>query len=311
MRITLEEAHQLLHQGSVVAVPTETVYGLAGLLKYPQAIDKIYALKGRPSNNPLIIHVAAVKELLNYMAALPQGVEALAEAFWPGPMTLVLPIIEDSVPEKARAGLPTAAFRIPAHPQAQALLASAGALVMPSANLSGRPSATSPVHVEADFGMDFPVIEGGTCSQGLESTILMNIDGCWEIIRLGSIAPEAFGSVLGYVPRVSISREGQSPLCPGQMHRHYAPQAKLVLLESLPEDLEGVVIGFSGQPYPAACQLWELGSLQEPLSVAENLYAVLRRLDEAGVDKAFVDMRFPRTGLWLTIAERLIKASLG
>jgi L-threonylcarbamoyladenylate synthase len=310
MRISLAEAHRLLDQGHIVAIPTETVYGLGGLLKYPQAIEKIYALKGRPSNNPLIIHMAAVRDLLNYMPAWPKGVEALAEAFWPGPMTLVLPILADTIPEKARAGLPTAAFRIPAHPKALELLAAAGPIVMPSANLSGRPSATSPDHVEADFGQDFPVLEGGACRQGLESTILMFRNDCWEIIRLGAIDPEAFSPVLGYVPRVSVPQPGESPLCPGQLHRHYAPKAKLILRESLPADLEGVVLGFRTVAYPTGCELWEMGSLDSPQSVAENLYALLRQLDEAGVASAYVDMRFPRTGLWQTIAERLIKASL-
>lgn len=244
------------------------------------------------------------------MPELPQGAEALAGAYWPGPMTLVLPILTDTIPSRARAGLPTAAFRIPAHPEALQLLAAAGPIVMPSANLSGRPSATSPEHVETDFGSDFPVIEGGACRQGVESTILTFREGLWEIIRLGAIEPDAFRVVLGYIPEVSVPQPGESPLCPGQLHRHYAPITKLILMETFPADLEGIVLGFRKAAYPKQCDIWEMGSLDSPQSVAENLYAFLRQLDECSVESAYVDMRFPRTGLWQTIAERLIKASL-
>jgi L-threonylcarbamoyladenylate synthase len=310
MRINLLEAQRLLEKGHVVAIPTETVYGLGGLLKYPQTIEQIFTLKGRPSNNPLIIHVASIQELTQYVSHLPIEVEALANTFWPGPMTLVLPILPDKIPDKARAGLPTAAFRIPQHPVALQLLSKIGALVMPSANISGMPSATSPKHVEADFGRDFPVLEGGPCRKGLESTILLFRKEQWEIIRLGAIEPEAFNRVLGYVPIVTSHENGESPLCPGQMYRHYAPAAQLILLDALPLGLEGIVLGFQHVSYPVGCRILEMGSLDSPESVAENLYTILRRLDEWGVEQAYVDMNFPREGLWLTIAERLTKASL-
>jgi L-threonylcarbamoyladenylate synthase len=168
MRISLTEAQKLLEKGHVVAIPTETVYGLGGLLKYPQAIEQIFTLKGRPNNNPLIIHVSSLQEIRLYVPHLPDEVDALAHAFWPGPMTLVLPIEPDKIPNKARAGLSTAAFRIPQHPLALQLLEKSGALVMPSANVSGRPSATSPEHVEADFGQDFPIVEGGPCRKAFD-----------------------------------------------------------------------------------------------------------------------------------------------
>ncbi len=311
MRISVVEAQHLLEKGEVVAVPTETVYGLAGLLGHSQAIERIYALKGRPANNPLIIHAASFPQVVPYVSLMPMQADALAEAFWPGPITLVFPIRQEAIPVNARAGLPTAAFRVPQHPAALDLLHRCGPLVMPSANLSGRPSATAPDHVEADFGQDFPVLDGGACRKGLESTILLFRDGQWEIIRLGALEPDAFKKVLGYAPRVAAApKNGESPLCPGQMYRHYAPKARLVLLEKIPPDLKGTILGFQDVPYPSACRVLEMGSLDSPESVAENLYGALRQLDAQGVAAAYVDIRFPREGLWLTIAERIIKASL-
>lgn len=161
MRISLQAAASALKSGQVVAVPTETVYGLAAALNSKIAVEDIFKLKSRPSDNPLIIHVNELDQIESLARALPEDFYLLASAFWPGPMTLVLPVNIDAVPSIARAGLPTAAFRIPRHPLALQLLALTGPLVMPSANISGSPSATSVEHVEADFGDNFPILEGG------------------------------------------------------------------------------------------------------------------------------------------------------
>ena len=282
---------------------------LAPLLKFPEAIDTIFILKGRPNDNPLIIHVANKTDVLSFANEIPAGFNELADAFWPGPMTLVIPVKSETVPSNARSGLPTAAFRVPAHPETLKLLAMCGALVMPSANLSGRPSSTLPEHVEQDFGQNFPVIDGGGCTKGLESTILIHHGGRWEIIRLGALEPELFKNVLGYVPHVAEKHKGETPLCPGQLYRHYAPKAKLKLVKHFTKDMQGAVIGFSDMSYPPGCKVYRLGLLSSPQVVAENLYAVLRRLDADGLEEAFVDMNFPKDGLWATIEERLIKAS--
>lgn len=307
MRITLEQAQKLLKAGNVVGLPTETVYGLAASIRCPKAIAHIFFLKGRPSNNPLIIHVASAQDILSYALTIPDDFHKLAAAFWPGPLTLVLPIIADKIPAIARAGLPTAAFRVPAHDYIQKLLTHSGPLVMPSANLSGKPSATSAAHVENDFGQDFPVVEGGQCTRGMESTILLWKDDRWCIVRLGALASIDFQPVLGYSPVVH-EEEIDTPLCPGQLYRHYAPKAKLVLKENI-SGYDGVVVGFDDRHYPHAERVFSLGNSQCAEEVAQRLYAVLRDLDTYGVKKAYIDMNIPHDGLWATIWERMKKAS--
>lgn len=309
MRVSLSEAVQLLNNGNVVAVPTETVYGMAAGLTQLSAIEQVFALKGRPSNNPLIIHLADFKQLSDYVSVVPEGTDLLSQHFWPGPLTLVLPCNVRKVSDRVRAGLPTAAFRIPHHALTLELCNHTGPLVMPSANLSGRPSATRREHVEADFGLNFPVLDGGPCHLGVESTILYYGDGRWQIIRLGALAADAFVPILGYAPEIASFQSEQSPLCPGQLHRHYAPKARLLLGNQL-ESYSGVVLGFSDRQYPASCRVIVLGPLASPEIVAENLYGVLRQLDEEGIETAWIDLDFPKQGLWLTIEERLRKAAL-
>jgi L-threonylcarbamoyladenylate synthase len=308
MLISLEEAAHLLKNGKVIGVPTETVYGLAASLGHPLAIQEIYKLKGRPSNNPLIIHVAQVSEIFSFLSEVTNELKLMAHAFWPGPMTLVLPVNATLIPSIARANLPTAAFRIPQHPLALQLLKLTGPLVMPSANLSGRPSSTQPFHVENDFGTHFPLLDGGICDKGLESTILIQQKGRWEIIRQGALAAESFKASLGYTPQIQAVHT-DNPICPGQMYRHYAPKAKLMLLDSFEGISEGIVIGFNDRTYPLGCRVIALGDLTEPKVAAAKLYAVLRQLDQEGILNAYVDMKFDPVGILATLAERLRKAA--
>lgn len=306
MRVSLSIAAELLKNGNVVAVPTETVYGLAASLDNPQAIDKIYALKGRPSNNPLIIHIDNISALNKYNIATPPFFKELTQKFWPGPLTLVMPIDQNSIPANARAGLPTAAFRMPRHPLTLDLLKMTGPLVMPSANISGKPSATCLQHVEKDFGIDFPVLDGGSCKHGLESTILYYDKNCWKIVRQGAISAADFREILAYEPELA---QTETPLCPGQLYRHYAPQAKLILTNDFSGIEKETIIGFNDRKYPEGCTLFLLGRLSHPEEIGENLYAVLRELDTEGVKNARVDMNFPRTGILATVAERLERAA--
>lgn len=308
MKISLKDAIEALRNGKVVGIPTETVYGLAASLHNVQAIKHIYHLKNRPEVNPLIIHTADIATIEEYAAEISPDFHLLAETFWPGSLTLILPIKENRIPSIARSGLTTAGFRIPNHPLALQVIQKTGPLVMPSANLSGSPSATLPEHVENDFGLNFPVLDGGPCNKGLESTILSFINGQWKILRLGSIAAESFQNVLGYLPEF-LSSTGSKPTCPGQLFRHYAPKAKLLLgsLSTMPEGC--FVLGFKERSYPQAKRLIVLGSLSCPDEVAENLYKALRQLDTEGALQAWVDIDFPRVGLWQTIAERLAKAA--
>lgn len=308
MRISTEEAVRLLISGQVVALPTETVYGLAASLECSAAIDAIFQLKGRPANNPLIIHTSSIDAIIPFLGKLPSGFRALAEAFWPGPMTLVLPVKVAMIPVKVRANLPTAAFRIPQHPLVRRVLELTGPLVMPSANLSGKPSATAPEHVETDFGDFFPILDGGACKCGLESTILIYQDDRWKIIRQGSLAAEIFAPVLGVKPDIDLP-QSENPLCPGQLYRHYAPNAKLKLVREFLPEMRGVVIGYAERMYPGAGQVIVLGSLSSPEGVAENLYRILRHLDQESIQEVWVDIDVPNEGLWKTILERLFKAA--
>lgn len=307
MLISIKEACRLLNDGQVVSIPTETVYGLAASLHHPQAIDRIFSLKKRPSNNPLIIHLSSVQSVSDFALKLPEDFLLLAESFWPGPLTMILPIRENQIPNQVRAGLPTAAFRIPDHSLTLKILEQVGPLVMPSANLSGKPSATQSAHVETDFGSTFPVVDGGSCLCGVESTILCHVENRWQIARLGALTGEDFAAVLGYQPERVKVREGAVPVCPGQQYRHYAPQAELILSLQATECF-GMIVGFSDRTYPRASKVFSLGSSESPEEVAENLYDILRQLDHHGVDKAYVDIEVPSKGLWATIMERLTKA---
>jgi L-threonylcarbamoyladenylate synthase len=308
MRFSFQEIVNLLKQGGVAALPTETVYGLAACLDCPPAVEQIFALKKRPAGNPLIIHCASVEQMRKFLPNVPPYFDALASAFWPGPMTLVLPVETANVPPRVRAGLPTAAFRIPEHPIARRFIEAAGPLVMPSANLSGRPSATAPEHVEQDFGHAFPLYDGGSCSKGVESTILYWEEE-WRIGRLGALPPAAFVPILGKEPSLPLVHS-KTPICPGQLYRHYAPQAALILLEEFPSDLEGTLVGFEERSYPEKCRLLSLGHAADPEGAAQRLYALLRQLDAQGITRAYVDMRLPDHGLWLTFKERLRKAAV-
>lgn len=307
MRISLQQASELLSQGKVVGVPTETVYGLAASLSHPEAIKQIFLLKNRPAKNPLIIHLANAQDVLSYIKVLPPGYADLAEAFWPGPMTLVLDAKLEVIPTIVRAGLPTSAFRVPGYDLTHRLLELTGPLVMPSANLSGRPSSTCVEHVEEDFGKKFPVLDGEVCRKGLESTILYFNQGKWSIVRQGVLASEMFEPVLGYAPEAMDKDPKAVPLCPGQLYRHYAPRARLHLAGSPP--IQGVIIGFSDRVYPAGSRLLSLGNSNDPEMAAHRLYAVLRQLDEEEINAAWVDMQFVDEGLWSTLKERLQKAA--
>ena len=310
MKITFEKAVQLLLNGHNIAIPTETVYGLAASLHSDTAIGNIFHLKKRPASNPLIVHLADLHTCSEYIRTMPDDFEKLAKAFWPGPLTLIVDVCEEKIPNKVRAGLKSCAFRIPHHPVTRELLKKTGPIVAPSCNLSGKPSATSREHVEADFGKDFPVLDEGPCSHGVESTICAFQNGSWKIARLGAISSEQLGQVLGYHPQLCI--DPLKPICPGQHFRHYAPIAKLILIKTpwnAVKEKPTYVLGFSDRTYEGAENVVFLGSTKDPIEVAQNLYHNLRMLDERNIDTAWVDLFLPEQGLWTTIKERLHKAS--
>jgi len=308
MCITIEEATALLQSGKVVAIPTETVYGLAASMENPLAIEEIFRLKLRPQNNPLIVHLRDAKQIERYAISLPYGFFSLAENFWPGPLTIVVEVANDLVPEVVRAKKKTCAFRVPKHKTTQKLLQNISPLVAPSANLSGKPSSTRREHIISDFGADFPVLEGDICKHGVESTIVFFEQGRWVIVRQGAITVSDLESVLGYPPEKRDSASNE-PLCPGQLFKHYAPMAKLFLSDAPYDGKVTDVVGFSNRSYPGACRFFSLGEDHSAELVAHSLYEALRALDTAGVTEAWVDMQMPGTGLWQTIRERLCRAA--
>jgi L-threonylcarbamoyladenylate synthase len=295
MRIDVEEALKRLEAGEVVAVPTETVYGLAVDPKQAVAVEKLFALKGRPTSNPISQLVASVEDFLPVLKETPQGLDALAQRFWPGPLTLACPVEPEAVDPRIRAGLPTAGFRMPAHPLTLGLLRRFGCLAVPSANLSGKLSATSAEHVEADFGADFPVLDGGDCQRGVESTVLLYDGGCWKTVRPGLIGAEELAAVLGYAPEAV--RKAPSKELP-----HYQSRVQLAWGTA---PFAGVVLGFEGRKYPEAEKVYCLGSLSQPEVILTQVYSVLRQLDADGVSEALVDPDFPEDGPFALLRTRL------
>ncbi|MDF2550451.1 MAG: hypothetical protein K0S07_1518 [Chlamydiales bacterium] len=304
MNLSLEEAGDRLLGGQVVAIPTETVYGLAASIACPDAIRQIFALKNRPADNPLIVHAADLRQVQALTAAFPPEAQALADCFWPGPLTLILPAKEGAIAKVALAGQTTVAIRIPAHPLTRTLIQRTGPLVAPSANLSGRPSATLPEHIRQDFGQDFPLLAAGPCALGVESTILSYQGDGWQAARLGAISLEDIEKAL----KRPLTPPTAQIICPGQRYRHYAPSAALTLGSTYP-GTPPCVIGFLEREYPQAQRLLPLGSLSNPQECLSNLYATLRHLDALSIPAAWVDCNFPSDGLFQTLHERLKKAA--
>lgn len=306
--VAISEAAEVLSSGRLVAFPTETVYGLGGDARDGRAVAAIYEAKGRPSFNPLIAHVASLAE------AWEQGIfdaraEKLGAAFWPGPLTLVVPFAErtGTVHELARAGLPTVALRVPAHPVAQQLLAAFGAPVAaPSANRSGRVSPTSADHVKADLdGRVTLILDGGRTSVGVESTVIACLpDEPVRLLRPGGIARRDIEAVLGEI----IANPTDRVQAPGMLAQHYAPDASVRLNATDVEACEAW-LGFGpggpkGEPL-AALNLSPSGDLAE---AASNLFAYLRALDARKPDGIAV-ASIPDEGLGEAINDRLRRAA--
>lgn len=297
----IADAVNLLRSGGLVAMPTETVYGLAANAADGEAVARLYAAKGRPSFNPLIAHVANL-EMAKTQGVFSERALALANAFWPGPLTLVVDLAPDAtVSELARAGLPSLAIRTPAHPVAQALLTAFGApLVAPSANPSGQISPTTAQHVAADMADRIDLIlDGGACSAGMESTIIDARGECPALLRPGSLDPADIERHWPNLTRPALDHT--APQSPGQLLRHYAPQARLRLNASGSIDGEAY-LGFGDQA--ATLNLSPSGDLTE---AAANLFAMLRALDK-NHDRIAV-APIPTQGLGEAINDRLTRAA--
>ena len=304
----IERAAHVIRDGRLVAMPTETVYGLAADATNGRAVAAIYEAKGRPRFNPLIVHVASLEQARELVVLTPLA-ERLAAAFWPGPLTLVLRARKDNgIAGLVRAGLETLAIRMPAHPVARALLAECGRpLAAPSANKSGRISPTMAVHVADEFGAEVGIIlDGGVCARGLESTILDASGHLLVLLRPGAIAAEAFELACGASVVRAIPDPG-APTAPGQLASHYAPRAR-VRLDAVSVQPGEALLAFGREVPMTTGPVMNLSASGDVVEAAQNLFAALRTLDASGA-AAIAVMPIPAHGLGEAINDRLSRAA--
>lgn len=332
----MQEAANLIRQGELVAFPTETVYGLGADALRPEASKKIYEAKGRPSDNPLIVHICKFEELERIAKEVPQQARRLAEAFWPGPLTMVV-WKNKSVPYETTGGMETVAVRMPNHPVALALIEESGCLIAaPSANTSGKPSPTEAAHVAVDMEGRIPMIlDGGMVGIGIESTIVDLTEEKPMILRPGYITKEMLEEVL--LEEVLIdpgilagdttnpSNMGQKPKAPGMRYKHYAPKADLVLVEGQTDKViakineltkathtkgqrVGVIATDETKEAYEADIVFSIGAREDEDTIARHLYKILRAFDEEEVDAIYSEsFATPRIGQ--AIMNRLLKAA--
>lgn len=326
----LRRAGGILKSGGLVAFPTETVYGLGGDALNPESSRKIYAAKGRPSDNPLIVHIANFEDIYNIANNVTKEAKAVAEAFWPGPLTMILEKT-DKVPYETTGGLDTVAIRMPSDPVARKLIEYGGGYIAaPSANVSGRPSPTSAKYVIEDMlGKIDVIIDGGEGEIGLESTIIDLTVSPPQILRPGYITNEMLSGVLGEKVDndVTIMRNdsGQAPKAPGMKYRHYAPKGDLTIVEGKPErvveyinaaaleakkagERVGVIATDEQMRCYSADAIKSVGSRSDEDSVGRHLYTVLREFDDEDVTKIFSES-FAADGFGQAIMNRLLKAA--
>ncbi|MBH0162054.1 L-threonylcarbamoyladenylate synthase [Fictibacillus sp. 26RED30] len=321
------QASLWINKNEVVAIPTETVYGLAGNARSDDAIKRIFEAKGRPSDNPLIVHISDNSQLEGLVSSVSHTAQKLMDAFWPGPLTIVLPKGEN-VSERVTAGLSTVAVRMPDHEIALAVIAASDVpLAAPSANLSGKPSPTSAQHVYEDLKGRIPgIVDGGSTGVGVESTVVECTDDLVTILRPGGITIEKLEKVVGagrVVVDPGLENEKHVPKSPGMKYTHYAPDAPFVLVDGSQEFLQKLVdkereagkrIGIltteeRAGVYKADCVI-PAGNRSNPETVAQHLYEALRAFNEAGVNQIFGEV-FPKTGVGVAIMNRLEKSAGG
>lgn len=302
----IEEASHLLKRGGIVGMPTETVYGLAARTFDEIAIARVYELKGRPTDNPLIAHVGSIEHAVGLVAEWSETAEAVARAFWPGPVSIVLERAEH-VPAMATGGRGSIAIRMPAHPVAVRLLEVLGEpLSAPSANRSGAVSPTTAQHVAEEFPEeDLMILDGEACEVGLESTVVdLRTPEEARLLRPGSIRVEALEAIVGKVEVVSVSEQDHAP---GTSLKHYAPKTPVELVDSFDgASASDAVIRFAAAAPEESCIDITLGT--EPDTVARGLYEALRNADRAGAKRILVE-RSPAFGEWSAIADRLRRAA--
>ncbi len=319
----VDKVAEILKNGGIAAIPTETVYGLAADAFNEEACANIFKAKGRPGDNPLIVHICSMDMLPGIVSEVPEAAKKLAEKFWPGPLTIIMKK-SDKIPMVTSAGLPTIAVRFPSHPAAQEIIKKAGVpLAAPSANLSGSPSPTTFQHCVNDLtGRVDAVIDGGPCSVGVESTIISLAGEKPVLLRPGYVTLEQLRETVG---KVELSKavleklgEGEKVLSPGMKYKHYAPKAKVSLVKGTSEQFISFVNGKSGEGVYALCFSEEApklrvktvayGSKFSDEEQAERLFDALRELDKVCAKRVFAHS--PKlNGVGLAVYNRLVRAA--
>lgn len=325
----IREAANIINRGGIVVFPTETVYGIGADALNDEAVDKIFKAKGRPQDNPLIVHIAEFNELYDLIKEVPVNAELLAEKFWPGPLTMIL-YKKDILSDKITAGLNTAAIRLPVNKIALALIKeSKKPIAAPSANTSGRPSPTEASHVIEDLmGKVDMIIDGGSTYIGLESTVVDMTSSVPMILRPGGITKEDIVSVLGecdYDPAIIKSEEKIIPKSPGQKYRHYSPKAKVILYKGLPENIAkkiyedydkftsqglkpGIMSTVQTEKFYQGKTTICMGDRTKLLTISSNLFREFRDFDHMGIDIILAEA-VDEKGLGKAIMNRLGKAA--
>lgn len=317
-------AAELLQKGELVAIPTETVYGLAADALNGPAVARIFEAKGRPMDNPLIVHIADWEALPSLVAEIPDIARKLADAYWPGPLTMIFKK-GGGIPDQVSAGLSTVAVRMPSHPVARAIIRASGCpLAAPSANRSGIPSPTTAAHVLADMeGRIAAVVDGGECRVGLESTVV-DLSGPTppRLLRPGGVTPEMLEKAAGPIeidPAVTHAlKEGAVAASPGMKYKHYAPKAKVILIKGGDAAYTSYVNETAGAGEAALCFEEQVpglrvpavayGHREDPASQAHGLFDALRRLDELGIQTAYAASPSEH-GVGLAVYNRLLRAA--
>ncbi len=319
----LQQAAALLQNGDLVAIPTETVYGLAADALNGAAVASIFTAKGRPMDNPLIVHIADKAALPRLVETVPSSARQLADVYWPGPLTMIFKKAA-CIPDEVSAGLATVAVRMPSHPIAKQLISLSGCpLAAPSANRSGSPSPTDARRVTEDLdGRIAAIVDGGTCAVGVESTVIDVSGDTVRLLRPGAVTVEMLEAVVGTVEIdhavLNQLKQGAVAASPGMKYKHYAPSARVILVKGSPAAYAAYVNARKGDGVAALCFDGEEDLLQVPFLTygeransqeqAHRLFDALRRLDEQGVHTAYAACPAPQ-GVGLAVYNRLLRAA--